>query len=181
MVAERTQLSHLIQRPPMIELPDGKKALYLSQLNRCFISGEPSEQIDLVRGLALQTEHIIPRLAARQHPRLLKPLKDCYENIGQLCQPCHHRVDRTNNSKMDTYRSRGVTGLIEWLAVYYPRSTDDYLFTIQHLQWQLLFRKVQDSFRSLKGEFPPHLTSDYSRAKELVDLHLEQWQAGKFR
>ena len=157
-----------------------RPALYLGQIGRCFISGESSASSN-PRGVALQTEHIIPRLAAREHPRLLKPLRDSYENIGHLCGQCHHKVDRAPKSKMDTYREHGVTGLMEWLAVYYPRSQDEQLFTIQHLQWQLLFRRVQDSFRALKGEYPPHMSSDYTRAKAIVDIHVEQWQSGHFR
>lgn len=175
------QISFTGQTINGMQLPDGSKALFLSQHERCFISGESSVRTDPNFGVALQTEHIIPKLATRQHPRLLKPLRDVYENIGQLCSSCHHKVDRAPNSKMDTYRNHGVFGLMEWLAIYYPRSADTYLFTIQHLQWQLLFRRVQDSFSSLKDEYPPHLASDYSRASALVNLHLDQWQDGRFK
>ncbi len=163
----------------MIELPDGNRALYLGQYDQCFITGESNEQT--LPRIRLETEHIIPNLAARQHKRLLGNVVNMHVNHAHVCHGCHHRIDRAKDAKMDSYRTKGVTGLIEWVGVYYPRAEDEHFFTIQHLQWQLLFRKIQDGFRAFKGEFPKPHESDYSKGQDLVAFHLEQWERGRFR
>jgi hypothetical protein len=167
-----------------IEMPNGEQIRALSQYDSCFLTSSPLER-SLYGNPILEVDHVFPSLASRKYPKVITDNKrngilESYENKTRVCSNCHDKIDDKKSSKIRAFRDYNLAGLIEWNAVYYPRPLDDTFFEIMQLQWRVLFMRVRDNLRALKGNYPPHLMQDYSTSLAIAEFHVDQWEAGYF-
>ena len=159
----------------------GTRILTLEQHGVCFLHSTQGHQSSNGPTL-LDVDHIFPKTAARTHKIILCNLRESHENKTMVCKtPCHRRID-SRNGKIGAYQRHGMYGLAEWIAVYYPRPSDDQTLDTMYYQWRVLFSRLHNSLAVLKNrDIPKPLRDDYRTTKDAVEFHLDQWESGPGR
>ncbi len=156
-----------------IELPNGDERLGLSQYPRCFVSTSHPR-------IPLDEDHIIPRLAAKAHPKLFpRNLLLSDENKAHVCKDCHRRIDNGLAGKIVTFRNYGPVGLMDFIAVNYTIPDDVEFRDIFILQRKVLFMRVRENIRKIKENSPyKELSHLHSQVFQTIDMHLSWWDEG---
>lgn len=121
-------------------------------------------------------DHIVPRIAVRQHKAVLGTIGEEKNNLMDLCSSHHDAID---GIKIPIFRTRGVSGLVTFIGVY-PRAEADENFELQRRQFLALFKSIYDNIQSLKRPAPPYRIGDYSKSIDVLERYIDKWEAGKF-
>lgn len=152
---------------------------YLGSTSQCLLETECHHTtVDSYRRGKLTKDHIIPKVAGRDHPKVLLPLISAQENAVRLCRHHHDLVDR---DKIFIYSRWKVIGLVNQIALY-PRATEPLVLGIQLRQWMQLFTGIRTNLTNpnLNGGVETKTKEEYLRAADIADMHLYRWSKGDF-
>lgn len=173
-------INHADQRPP----------LFLGQLEGCLFTDNTGDYLRPMHGPNLSIDHLVPGLAARQHPRLLRGIHKLQENQVRLCNGdgsrrrngCHQLRDHHPTfGKLRLYREFGLPGLVQDLAAY-PRATKPKLYCLQYHQWRELFGLLASSLDKVikEDKVPKPSQRQYTSSRDIIAYHLYQWENYNF-
>lgn len=118
-------------------------------------------------------DHIVPRVGLRDHGLVLGPLAHCNENKIRVCRTDHEFID---SIKIRHYTTRGLSGLLEFIARGYPRPINTDLRNVQAEQFIGLFTEISRLCTRRMGELSPVAVGFYHRLGDRAGFYAKFWE-----
>lgn len=146
---------------------------FLDQIDRCIICPEGT----ILDKNPLTQDHVFPLVARKGHRSILEWVLTDKGNLVKVCIKDHSIIDRT---KIGRYRSKGLIGLVDYIAKDYPRSPDIQLRDQQHNQFLRLLSLFYENLTGQNGNINSGLREEYLRVADHVDRLIYQLNKGNF-